>query len=429
MRLVRALLALVLLLTALPAFAQTPEPSAALKRRAEQLVPILNGKREPAGYFAPSFLAQVPLTQVHALAKTLSDRNGQALKVQAIKADSPETATIEIGYQRAVVRVRLILEVPRPNRVTGLFVTGSIARDDTMDKVVADVAALSGTASFGVVELGAGAPRWIAAHRRDAQMAIGSSVKLYVLATLSKAAAEGTHRWADVTTLGPASLGSGVTQKWPAGSPMTLQSLATLMISVSDNSATDTLIDVIGRDAVGAVIRETGHADPARTLPILKTSELFALKMPANDALRLRWEKGNEADRTALLAENAERLKVANVNFARLSSAPSHIDTVEWFASPADMIAVLDRIRTDPQPQAREILAVNSGVDALTAARFPYIGFKGGSENGVIALNYLVRDRRNRWFVVTGAWNNTKQAVNEANFSGLMLRALALVAR
>jgi hypothetical protein len=58
---------------------------------------------------------------------------------------------------------------------------------------------------------------------------------------------------------------------------------------------------------------------------------------------------------------------------------------------------------------------------------YAYAGFKGGSEPGVINLTWLIRNRAGAWHVVTGSWNNPAAPVDEARFTGLMGRALALV--
>ena len=51
-------------------------------------------------------------------------------------------------------------------------------------------------------------------------------------------------------------------QDWPKGAPVTLHTLATLMISISDNTATDQLIAIVGRDAIAEELRASGHAEP-----------------------------------------------------------------------------------------------------------------------------------------------------------------------
>lgn len=427
MRILTALL-LVLALFSAPAQAQ-PDMRAALQKRAAELPAILNGRADATDYLAQSFLADVPMARFTAIARSLIEQNGQALRVQTVTPDGNGSGNVEIGYERAVVTIRLVIEPDPPHRVSGFLVTGSQMRADSLAKLLDDIKALPGKTTFAIAELGDGPPRWIFEHNRTSQMAVGSAYKLYILGELARQIAAGEHRWDEVTTLGPASLPSGITQRWPKASPATLHSLATLMISLSDNTATDTLLDVAGRDKVGTYLRASGHADPDRTLPILKTAEAFSLKMPGNAALRERWAKGDQAQRTTLLKDAAADLVIERIDFAKLGSMPLHIDTVEWFASPEDIVGVFDRLRKTAGPEALAIMGVSPGVDALTAARFDYVGFKGGSEAGVISLNYLLRDKRGRWFAVTGAWNNVSKDIDSPRFNGLMVRALALVGR
>ena len=55
--------------------------------------------------------------------------------------------------------------------------------------------------------------------------------------------------------------GSGVLQDLDAGAVLTVKDIATLMIVMSDNSATDMIYDLIGRDAVAESLRELGMND------------------------------------------------------------------------------------------------------------------------------------------------------------------------
>ncbi|QDZ06465.1 hypothetical protein FPZ24_02395 [Sphingomonas panacisoli] len=77
---------------------------------------------------------------------------------------------------------------------------------------------------------------------------------------------------------------------------------------------------------------------------------------------------------------------------------------------------------------ALSLLTVNPGTDAVTRARFDYVGFKGGSEPGVLTLNYLVRRKDGRWFAVVGDWSRTDAGVDTGLFAQLMNRALILTA-
>ncbi|HET9014299.1 MAG TPA: serine hydrolase [Thermomicrobiaceae bacterium] len=67
--------------------------------------------------------------------------------------------------------------------------------------------------------------------------------------------------------------GSGVLQDLAAGCELTVKDYATLMITVSDNAATDVIYDLIGRPQVAAAIRDLGLS--STYLP-LDTRELLA---------------------------------------------------------------------------------------------------------------------------------------------------------
>src|SRR3546814_20739954 len=61
---------------------------------------------------------------------------------------------------------------------------------------------------------------------------------------------------------------------------------------------------------------------------------------------------------------------------------------IEWYASPADLARVMDWLRrhteTGPAAEARRILGLNPGIPADAASHWAYVGYKGGSEPGVL---------------------------------------------
>ncbi|MBS0480535.1 MAG: serine hydrolase, partial [Proteobacteria bacterium] len=248
---------------------------------------------------------------------------------------------------------------------------------------------------------------------------------LWVLGELARSVTAGGRKWADVIPVGPPSLPSGMMQSWPAASPVTLQTLATMMISISDNTATDTLVTAEGirLDKFVADIGTPGLA------PVLTTRQMFAIKSPANADLAARWAATwAPKARRALLDANAKRLAETPLDVNMFSGKPVAIDTLEWFASPGQTVAVLDYLRGSGGETALAILAVNPGADAATRARFDYVGFKGGSEPGVITLNYLVRRKDGRWLAIVGNWRRRDAGVDTNAFAQLMNRALVLAA-
>ncbi|MEH3158040.1 MAG: serine hydrolase [Sphingomonas taxi] len=410
---------------AAPAAAQTPPAAAvtadpALGRQVEALIPVLAGQPGYDTLFTAAFRQAVPPGQWEPLIRQLRDALGAPRAVATLTPLTRWTANATIAYERGSATMLVAIDPAAPHAIAGLRITGTALADDTPAKLSADLAALPGTVRLGLYALDAGGPRPILAMQDGAAAPLGSAFKLWVLAEAARQVAAGTHRWDEVVPVGTPSLPSGILQSWPRATPVTLQTLATLMMAISDNTATDTLIAILGRDKVDAMAARFGGSGP-----VLTTREAFVLKI--DPALTAAWAKGDAAARRALLAAQATRIAGAAIDPLMFSSGPVANDSVEWFAAPRDMARLLAHLR-DAGPVVRGILAVNHGVDPQTVARFAYVGFKGGSEPGVIALNLLAQTPDGRWYAVCANWHRVDAGVDEARFVALVTRALALVA-
>jgi beta-lactamase class A len=418
-------LALLLFVVSSMAHAQTPPVSPALRSGAETLITILRDAKVDEATFAPAFLAQVPATQVEGVARQLREANGTVIGVESVTAESATQAVVTIGYANATVTARIALEAPEPHRFIGLLITGVERRGDSFAMVVDEMKKLPGTTALLVSKLGDDAPAPLAELSAETPLATGSMFKLFVLAELARATEAKERAWTDVVPLGTASLPSGVTQNWPKGLPVTLATLATQMISISDNTATDTLIEALGHPKIDAMRASVGTT--AGALPVLSTLDAFALKMPANEALRKRWIAGGLSERRQVL--NDLQTTVSALNASVLAGPPLHIDTVEWPATMTEIARILDTVRRSNSQTALDILAVNPALTADVRGRFDVVGYKGGSESGVVALSWLLKTKSGDWYAVAGAWNNKDAAVDNGAFTALMQRIVAMVGR
>lgn len=408
-----------------PALGQTPPAvtvvgDPALRARAEALIPVLAGKPGYATLFAVSFRQAVPVAQFDALTRQLRETLGQPRTIDVVQAHGRWAATVVVGYERGSATMLLAVDPTAPHAISGLRITGSERRGDNAAAVQVAVAALPGVAQIGVYALDGAQPVPVFESKGDIPAPLGSAFKLWVLAEVARQVSAGERRWDEVVPVGKPSLPSGILQGWPAATPVTVQTLATLMIAISDNTATDTLITLLGRDKVDAMAARFGASGP-----VLTTREAFAIK--GDPVLTAAWAKGDAAVRRALLTAQGNHIASAPLDPMIFSGKPLAIDSVEWFASPRDMARLLAHLR-DAGPVVRAIMAVNHGVDPVTGQRFGYVGFKGGSEPGVIALNLLAQTKTGRWYAVTGAWHRDDAGVDEARFVALVTRALALVA-
>jgi hypothetical protein len=198
--------------------------------------------------------------------------------------------------------------------------------------------------------------------------------------------------------------------------------LALQMISVSDNSATDTLLHLLGRTAVERKLAQIGHRAPDKTLPFLSTVEAFAMKSPANTELRTRYLAASEAQQRSIIGSEQARLGFDQIDNQTFAGGPAHIDTLEWFAAPYDLAELLNHIRRTRNDRMLEILSVNPGLPAATAAKWGYTGYKGGSEPGVISMSYLLHAKSGQWYAVTGSWNDPAKPLDEGKFTAMMTR-------
>ena len=412
---------------AIPTPVAAQQADSPLALRAENIVALFRGDVDVAGAFAPPFLTQLPPEKLAAITQQLKAELGDPVRVENIAAHGENSATVRIAFTKAVATFDIAIYPQPPHRITMLLFKGSETIGDDMAKVVADLRALPGHASLAVARLDKTGPTWLVRERGDQASAIGSTFKLYILAELSRQIAAGTRHWDDVVALDRSSLPSGMLQNWPKGSPLTLHTLAGLMISISDNTATDTLLAALGRDKVEAMMVAAGNAHAASNRPMLSTYDMFALKGTTDERLAEAYMAGDEAARRALLPQIA-RVDRATIEAERFNGNPRWIDSIEWFASPEDLVRVMDWLRRNGDDTTRDLLAINDGVADQDAQKFAYVGYKGGSESGVLNTTYLLRDNPGRWYAVSASWNDPAAPLAEGQLFLIASRVIRLVA-
>jgi hypothetical protein len=249
---------------------------------------------------------------------------------------------------------------------------------------------------------------------------LGSMFKLYVLGALADAVAARRLSW-DQTVALSASLSSepsGSLQIEPAGTRYTVAQLADLMISSSDNTAADELAALVGRSAVQAQNRLTS-AHASMNVPFLRTKELFMLKYDDYPYYADAYLALSPSARLSYLRTVIDRIPLSALNLTTASlAAPRDIDSIEWFASPADLCAQFARLYRDAgRPGLTPVstaLSFNDGDIALPSSQWPLVWFKGGSETGVLTLGYLARSATGQVVVVVLELSDPSNAISDS---------------
>ena len=259
---------------------------------------------------------------------------------------------------------------------------------------------------------------------------IGAAFKLYVLAALGHAVASGTFRWNQPLTVTAQlkSLPAGELQNEPDGTQVSVLNTAAAMTSLSDNTATDMLINLVGRSAVEDALTTTGMANPALDRPLLTTREIFVLKLRQWPALAERYISATEPSRRTLLASTVDRAPLPAVAAAGSWIAPRDINSLEYFASASDICrayASLAALAARPGlSPIGQVLSLNDDSLALDPAQWKTTWFKGGSEPGVLTMAYLATTRTGHSYVVTVLAEDPSQPIDETIAVPVMLSAI-----
>lgn len=229
----------------------------------------------------------------------------------------------------------------------------------------------------------------------DTPNPLGSAVKLYVLGALERR----TQDWSTNLPIREAwkSLPTGVLQDRPAGTAVTLREHAELMMSISDNTATDHLIHHLGRDTVLRQSKAFGNSVPELNRPLLTTREMFTLKGFHYPSLADTYLSLPRVLRSAMLPALATVPRTA----IRPWTEARNLDSIEWFGSANDMCRAFAGLVGQHSPRVAAALSIEDGGIALDRAVYPTVWFKGGSEPGLLVLNHLARTADGRTVVAT----------------------------
>ena len=342
-----------------------------------------------AEWFAAEFLAQVPINQINTI---INDVKNQLGTYQAVEKDGSDYV---VNFSQGSVPTKIALN--NQGEIIGLLLQPSL-KLSSLSEAIAQLKKLPGKVSFLVKE----DSEIIADFNAKTSLAVGSTFKLAVLKTLKSQIASGQKSWSDIVTLQAEdkSLPSGILQTWPDNSPLTLQTLASLMISLSDNTATDILIKQVGRKSIESI-------SSSNNIPFLTTRELFILKGSQNRQLLQRY-RHDAKQRREILAELANK-PLPDVN-EFIDTNPNALD-VEWFYNAEELCELMQELADLP------LMSINPGI--ANPKDWERIAYKGGSEPGVLNFTTWLKAKNGKQYCVVATWNNSDAAVNEGKFAAL----------
>lgn len=285
--------------------------------------------------------------------------------------------------------------------------------------------------SLAAAELTDAGPRWLGRIDGNAQRAIASAFKLYVLGELVQQFEANEIAWQELIAIEDRlrSLPTGALYLAAPGTLLPVETFAEQMISASDNTATDHLINRLGRDRVQEAFPVLGHSHPARNAPLLMTREWFAMRMRLRDSQIERYLAADAGKRLRILAHTVDPL-ADQLSDAEPWPGPRYIEQVEWFAGAADLVRALDWLRRHSSGKhgvpVRDALSLNPGV-CWHPDNWRYVGYKGGYETGVMSNTWLLERQDGRWFALAAIINDPRREIDADGMWSLLAAAERLL--
>ncbi|HOI89382.1 MAG TPA: serine hydrolase [Candidatus Rifleibacterium sp.] len=261
-------------------------------------------------------------------------------------------------------------------------------------------------------------PEVVVELNAEQPMGIGSAFKLYLLKAIEDDVAAGRRSWSDIIELREdwKSFPSGILQDWHPGSRHSLETLAGLMISISDNTATDHIFNLLGVETVRKYLPETCK-------DIINTSQMTKLKFffPAKGT---EFIKADQKGKDAILREMDGIIPASIASYSSIYTLnkPVMIDELEWFISTRKLCETIWTLRDSSR------IRINAASGLVNRADWHIAGFKGGSEPGVVNYTWVLQKTpASPIYTVSCTANNSMKIIASDDFNLAVTRILNLL--
>ncbi|EKD80958.1 MAG: hypothetical protein ACD_39C02074G0003 [uncultured bacterium] len=363
-------------------------------------------------YFSPDFLAAISADKIVEITKIYVNALGAYKKARAV--DNKYRLEFEKGEANSTIRINA------DNKIDSLWFGEPEVTNDTFAAVKAAFEKLPGKVSICLLRHDPvkGSADEVLTLNHKTPLGCGSAFKLYLLKALEDSVKSGRRKWTDLVELREEwkSLPSGIMQEWPAGSKHTLETIAGLMISISDNTATGHIYNMLGSETLREYF-------PASCVDLYNTSQILKLKF-LFPAKAQEYLKADSAGKKAIIAEMdaIKTSEIASYSVIYQLDKPFLVEELEWFVSTRDLCEVIYSLRDNL------LLRINPASGLVDKRDWHVAGFKGGSEPGVLNYTWILQKKPDApYYTLSCTVIDAEKAVDDNSFNSLASRLLKLV--
>ncbi len=315
--------------------------------------------------FSEKFLQALPIQKINEILELYKNQLGRFVSSQ--KVGNFYRLKFENGTATSTIHLN------KEAKISGLWFGEPVISSDNLENIKREFSKLKDRISiclmrdnkFKLVDLNS-----------EKAYPVGSTFKLFLLKAVCQKIEKKEMAWNQLIKIEKKSKSfpSGILQDWPVGTSLTLESMAGLMISLSDNTATDHIFNLLGRETVSAILPETCGFS-------LNTSEMLKLKFVFKDKAK-EFIKASEKRKNEILKEISEfDRNLTSQEIKEITEAqPFLIDELEWNISTEELCKVIYDLRLN------KLLTINPAYGLINKNEWHKVCYKGGSEPGV--LNY-----------------------------------------
>jgi beta-lactamase class A len=230
-----------------------------------------------------------------------------------------------------------------------LVLVGSVAAQTLDERVKPIVGEFKGKVSLFAKNLDSGETY---ALNPDERVRTASTIKIAVMIEAFARVAEGKAKWTDevVLTKEKKVSGSGILAELSDGLKLTLRDAVNLMMILSDNTATNLVLDVLSTDAVNARMESLGFKQIKINRKVGSGGESTAGKDPENKKYGLGFATPREM---VLVMEKLERGQIISpaaskemIDLMKREQGRNAIGRSLWSVPMASKYGALDRLRS-----------------------------------------------------------------------------------
>lgn len=261
-----------------------------------------------------------------------------------------------------------------------------------------------------------------------------SIFKVWVMGALAQAIEDGTiSSFEELSLTSEYLTPSGTINSEPLGTTFPVSDLATLMLGISDNTATEMLLRLVGRERLESILTEYNHANSELMTPFLSMNEAFHLYWTVSQEDVISYIDGTEQYQRDYVNNTLEPL--GRVTSYPQENAIALVDAL-WQGSPYDVCYAIAGLRKLNDTTEGFMVADRAyGAETVGVnirSKWERVWFKGGSladSKGQLVTTFgwlLESDDRGAFVVV--AMGNNDPALSPRIDLGLFARtALRLV--